>query len=47
MFGSLMKEHGVITSLRFCTSAAHTEKDIEEILERADDAMKQMAAARD
>jgi hypothetical protein len=30
----------VLTSWRFCTSAAHTEKDVEDALDRANDAMK-------
>jgi glutamate-1-semialdehyde 2,1-aminomutase len=43
-FGGLLKQLGVITSFRFCTSAAHTQKDVDETLERADEAMKQIKA---
>jgi hypothetical protein len=39
-FGNLLKNRGVLTTLRFCTSAAHTQRDVAETLERAEDAMK-------
>ncbi len=39
-FSGLLKERGVLTSWRFCTSAAHTEKDVQDALDRANDAMK-------
>ncbi len=39
-FAELLKKRGVLTSWRFCTSAAHTEKDVEDALDRANDAMK-------
>jgi glutamate-1-semialdehyde 2,1-aminomutase len=45
IFAGLLKQRGVLTSFRFCTSAAHTEKDVEDALERADDAMKELASA--
>jgi glutamate-1-semialdehyde 2,1-aminomutase len=45
IFAALLKQRGVLTSFRFCTSAAHTERDVEDALERADDAMKELAKA--
>jgi len=39
-FGKLLKDRGVLTSSRFCTSAAHTEKDVGDTLDRADEVMK-------
>jgi glutamate-1-semialdehyde 2,1-aminomutase len=39
-FAELLKKRGVLTSWRFCTSTAHTEKDVEDALDRANDAMK-------
>ena len=39
-FSGLLKERGVLTSWRFCTSVAHTEKDVDDTLDRANDAMK-------
>ena len=39
-FAGLLKERGVLTSWRFCTSAAHTEKDVDDTLDRANGAMK-------
>jgi glutamate-1-semialdehyde 2,1-aminomutase len=44
-FAALLKERGVLTSLRFCTSLAHTELDVKETLERAADAMKALVEA--
>ncbi len=44
-FSKLLKERGVLTSARFCTSAAHTVKDVEDTLERVEDAFKTMKAA--
>jgi glutamate-1-semialdehyde 2,1-aminomutase len=41
-FGQLMAERGVNVARRFLISTAHTEADIQEALERADDAMKQL-----
>ncbi len=41
-FSSLLKERGVLTSFRFCTSSAHTEKDVGDTLERVEDAFKVM-----
>jgi len=38
-FSQLLKERGVLTSYRFCTSSAHTEGDIGNALDRIDDAM--------
>jgi glutamate-1-semialdehyde 2,1-aminomutase len=45
IFAALLKQRGVLTSFRFCTSAAHTERDVEDALERAEDAMKELAKA--
>ena len=42
IFATLLKEKGVLTSFRFCTSIAHTEEDVQETLNRADDVMKTM-----
>jgi len=39
-FADLLKERGVLTSWRFCTSAAHTEKDVGDVLDRANEAMR-------
>lgn len=39
-FAELLKERGVLTSLRFCTSAAHTGKDVGDTLDRASEAMR-------
>ena len=39
-FTELLKERGVLTGWRLCTSVAHTEKDVEDTLDRANDAMK-------
>jgi glutamate-1-semialdehyde 2,1-aminomutase len=39
-FAELLKERGVLTSWRFCTSAAHTEKDVGDVLDRADEVMR-------
>jgi glutamate-1-semialdehyde 2,1-aminomutase len=39
-FAELLKERGVITSMRFCTSAAHTEKDVGDTLDRANEVMR-------
>jgi len=39
-FGDLLKQRGVLTSGRFCTSSAHTEKDIEDTLDRVNDVMR-------
>jgi glutamate-1-semialdehyde 2,1-aminomutase len=41
-FGELLKERGVITARRFLLSAAHTEEDIEETLDRANDSMRRL-----
>jgi glutamate-1-semialdehyde 2,1-aminomutase len=38
-FGALLKEQGVLTLFRFCTSVAHTEEDIDEALTRSDAAL--------
>ena len=35
-------EEGVLAFWRFCTSAAHTEKDIHDTLERVEVSFKQM-----
>jgi glutamate-1-semialdehyde 2,1-aminomutase len=39
-FTQLLKQHGVLASLRFCTSAAHTEKDVGDTLDRANAVMR-------
>jgi len=39
-FAELLKMQGVLTSWRFCTSTAHTEKDVGDTLDRANEAMK-------
>jgi glutamate-1-semialdehyde 2,1-aminomutase len=39
-FGELLKERGILTSLRFCTSAAHTELDVADTLDRANEVMR-------
>jgi glutamate-1-semialdehyde 2,1-aminomutase len=39
-FGEVLKARGVITSMRLCTSAAHTEKDVGDTLDRANEVMK-------
>lgn len=39
VFLGLLKEKGVITTLRFCTGAAHTEEDIKETLVRFEEAL--------
>ncbi|MEJ2170428.1 MAG: aspartate aminotransferase family protein [Desulfobacterales bacterium] len=41
-FTSLIKKQGVLAFWRFCTSAAHTEKDIQDTLERVETAFKKM-----
>jgi glutamate-1-semialdehyde 2,1-aminomutase len=41
-FGSLLKERGVLTLFRFCTSAAHTDQDVDDTLNRAEDALRQL-----
>jgi glutamate-1-semialdehyde 2,1-aminomutase len=45
VFAALLKQRGVLTSFRFCTSSAHTERDVEDALERAEDAMRELAKA--
>jgi glutamate-1-semialdehyde 2,1-aminomutase len=39
-FSELLKEYGVITTIRFCTSAAHRKKDVGDTLDRANEVMK-------
>ena len=39
-FADLLKKRGVLTSWRFCTSAAHTDKDVGDTLDRANEAMR-------
>ena len=41
-FGSLLRDYGVLTLMRFCTSTAHTEEDVNECLNRAEDALKSL-----
>jgi glutamate-1-semialdehyde 2,1-aminomutase len=45
IFAALLKQRGVLTSFRFCTSAAHAERDVADALERAEDAMQELARA--
>jgi glutamate-1-semialdehyde 2,1-aminomutase len=45
IFAALLKQRGVLTSFRFCTSAAHSERDVEDTLQRAEAAMKELAKA--
>lgn len=40
LFVNLLKKYGILTSLRFCVSAAHTEKDIGDTLDRVNEVMK-------
>jgi glutamate-1-semialdehyde 2,1-aminomutase len=42
-FSALLKERGVFTSARFCTSAVHTERDVQDTLDRVEDVFKVMA----
>jgi glutamate-1-semialdehyde 2,1-aminomutase len=39
-FADLLKDMGVLTSWRFCTSAAHTEKDVGDVLDRVNEVLK-------
>ena len=39
-FAELLFERGILSGWRLCTSAAHTKKDVEDTLDRANDAMK-------
>jgi len=41
-FSKLLMKAGILNMIRFCTSTAHTEKDVEEVLSRTDDVMKQL-----
>jgi glutamate-1-semialdehyde 2,1-aminomutase len=41
-FGALLKEYGVLTLMRFCTSIAHEDRDVDECLNRAEDALKSL-----
>lgn len=41
-FSELLAQRGVMMGFRFCTSAAHTEKDVGDALDRAADAMKEL-----
>jgi glutamate-1-semialdehyde 2,1-aminomutase len=43
-FSRLLKERGVIVGMRFCTSAAHSEADVRDALDRADEVMKILQA---
>ncbi|MCG8369442.1 MAG: aminotransferase class III-fold pyridoxal phosphate-dependent enzyme [Proteobacteria bacterium] len=44
VFSRLMNSRNVIVQARFCTSAAHTEQDVEETLRRADKAIAAFTA---
>ena len=39
-FTQLLKERGVLSGNRFCTSAAHTERDVADTLDRANEVMR-------
>ena len=39
-FSELLHQRGVLTTWRLCTSAAHTEKDVGDTLDRANEVMK-------
>ena len=41
-FGSLLKKKGVLTLYRYCTSTAHTEEDVNEALNRSEDALREL-----
>lgn len=41
-FSELLLERGVMTTWRLCTSAAHTEKDVQDSLDRMEDALTVM-----
>jgi len=41
-FSQLLAQRGVIAVRRFYTSAAHTEKDVGDALDRANEAMRQL-----
>jgi glutamate-1-semialdehyde 2,1-aminomutase len=43
-FNALLKRHGVIATQRLCTSAAHSQEDVEEALRRARFALADLAA---
>ena len=42
-FGSEMRRRGVLTTVRLCTSVAHEANDVDEALNRAEDAMRAIA----
>lgn len=44
-FSKLLGQRGVIVQSRFVTSAAHTEREVEETLRRADDALTELKAS--
>lgn len=43
MFYMLMKERGIITNIRLCVGAAHTEEDVKHCIEVSDDVFAEMA----
>ena len=43
-FNSLLRQHGVIVNSRICVSTAHTEKDVDEALDRAERAFAMLEA---
>ena len=43
LFSTHLYNHGIIAVVRFFTSAAHTEEDVDEALKRADNAMRDFA----
>ncbi len=42
-FAGMMKQRGVLNNFRFCTSAAHTEEDIQLVIEKAESVLADMA----
>jgi glutamate-1-semialdehyde 2,1-aminomutase len=44
-FAQLLNERGVLVYSRFCTSAAHTERDVQDVLDRAAAVMKILKAS--
>jgi hypothetical protein len=41
-FGAILKKKGVLTLSRYCMSAAHTETDVNEALNRSEDALREL-----
>lgn len=43
LFNAELRRRGVLATVRFCTSAAHELRDVEDALNRAEDSMKEVA----